>query len=48
MLWVSAAAYIRDPEVKEKYDEPCEHRASISEIKDRLRRQYGIIKEVTK
>ena len=41
MRWVSATDCRRDPLMKEKHYEKCEHRTSINEIKNWFREYFG-------
>ena len=42
MRWVSATDYYRDPEMKAKYDEKCEHFSDKQELRNRIREKFGI------
>lgn len=42
MRWVSSTMYIRDPHIRTKYNENCEHFVNINEIRDTLRKEFGL------
>lgn len=42
MRWVSATEYDRNPEVAAKHDEPCEHYTNIYEVRNQIRKKFGI------
>ena len=46
MRWVSASDYINYPEVKEKHDEPCEHRVDKNKLKEAFRKLFGFSEEI--
>lgn len=44
MKWVSANDYERDPEVRAKHDEWCEHCVELRELRNQIRKCFGIKK----
>lgn len=44
MRWVSANDCDRDPEIKKKHYDKCEHRTSENDIKNKVREHFGFAK----
>lgn len=44
MIWVSGTDYKRNPEIKAKHDEECEHYSDKKELKNQIREKFGIEK----
>ena len=44
MRWVSSNVCDRNPLIKEKHNEKCEHFTSITDIKNQVREKFGIEK----
>lgn len=40
--WVSATDYHRDPYIRAKHDEECEHFSDKKEIRNKIREKFGI------